>query len=165
MSTININRETIEYIYDIYQAKIINHNGLKKLRPFKKNDQFCNKFSYPSTCSYLAKIYIIKNILNEIIYIGKTTQSLSIRFRQGLNPQEDQGYHGYKWKENEEINIHCITIEAFSDSEIESTEAELVYLFRLKYGRWPINQTEIHFSNNEKCKEIAEILFKELVKR
>lgn len=154
--------ENINYTHDIYKAIINKVNNRNKLKPFQKNEIGCSKFSAPSTTKELSKIYVVRNRHNSIVYVGKTCQSISSRLRQGLNPPPEKGYHGYPWQEKQIVVIHCFTVLSFTNDEIESTEAELVYLIRKETGRWPLYQAEIHFSNNEKAESMAERIFGEL---
>lgn len=164
MSVIQKNMESIEYTYDIYKAEITENNGRKGIKPKQKNGIMCRNFVQPVTNNSISKIYVIINRNKKIIYIGKTTQSITNRLRQGLNPIHDTGYHGYRWQEKEIVYIHCITIPAFSDLEIESTEAELVFIHRKETGKWPLYQTEIHFSNNHKAIKASEELYMKIKK-
>jgi hypothetical protein len=139
------------------------------IKVISKNNDPRKNFSIPETKSR-PKIYIIKTG-DSIIYIGKTNQPIASRLRQGLKPNNSNGYHGYKWKNKEEIKIICITLEPYNnvsdddlESDLESIEAELVYNHRNITGLWPSSQTEIHFHNNEKMKEFAKKLFEEINK-
>ena len=153
-----------KYYFNEYEVEIKTNSSGNNIKVKSKNNSPCNKFSSPETESK-PKIYIIKSS-NSIVYIGKTNQSITSRLRKGLNPNHSNGYHGYKWKNNENIKILCITIESdneFGDIELESIEAELVYNYRNNTGSWPLSQTEIHFHNNERIKEFAQELFKKII--
>jgi gamma-glutamylcyclotransferase (GGCT)/AIG2-like uncharacterized protein YtfP len=162
---IKIKKTLVKYIHNVYEAKLIiseTSAGIS-IKPTMKNELVCQKFSKPETGTD-PKIYAILLPDNTLLYIGQTKQSLSSRFRMGLNPQHQTGYHGYKWKNNAKIKIHCYTIPSCDKEEIESIEAEMVYNHRESTGNWPFHQTEIHFYNNEDTKELAKYLYKELWK-
>jgi hypothetical protein len=80
------------------------------------------------------------------------------------------GYHGYAWKNLDNIFIHCFTIPAFKTKNgeetpsLEAAEAELTYLYRQDRNKWPEFQTEIHFSNDELGRKLAKTLYEELKK-
>ena len=164
MDSFIIENESINFKLDKYKAGIERVSTKKRIKPFEKNGLPCRKFSTPVTNKNIAKIYIIYNKNHALVYIGKTTQSITNRLRQGLNPISGSGYHGYRWQEKENIYIHCITIPSFTDKEIEATEAELVYLHKKLTGKWPLYQSEIHFSNNNKAAAAAEKIYKIVAK-
>jgi len=155
-----------KYYCNEYKVEIETNSSGNNIKVKSKNNNPCKKFSSPETESK-PKIYIIKLLNNSIVYIGKTNQPITSRLRQGLNPNNSNGYHGYKWINNENIKIICITIisdNVFDDIELESIEAELVYNYRNITGSWPLSQTEIHFHNNERIKVFAQELFEEINK-
>lgn len=103
----------------------------------------------------VSKIYIVKQE-NEFLYVGTTVQSLTARFRYGLNADGKKGYHGYKWKHKESVDLYVWCFEALDKIQIESIEAELAFLIRDKTGKWPLSQNEIHFNNEfNEGREIA----------
>lgn len=120
------------------------------------------------------KIYII-HFKNEYLYIGEANTSIKTRFQRGCtsfnyyikNKKTRNGYKGYKWlnKENNQIRNLTVVVAIFNEEYdtkrdfIEAIEGELVYLIRQKTGFWPKFQNEIHFSNYEGAKEIANELF------
>jgi predicted GIY-YIG superfamily endonuclease len=107
-----------------------------------------------------AKIYILKED-DSYLYIGTTSQSLSARFRQGFNADGKNGYHGYKWKEKEKVQLYVWCFPDLDKLQIENIEAELAFLIRKKTGRWPLAQNEIHFNNDFKGGQaFAEKLFR-----
>lgn len=106
------------------------------------------------------KIYIVGK--NEFIhYVGITKQSIRTRLRYGVSPNHASGYHGYKWLE--ENGDHCLVIWSFAyDVNVESVEAEIVYLLRKQYKQWPKYQTEIHFhQTGENERSLAKKIVKE----
>lgn len=103
----------------------------------------------------VSKIYIVKHE-SEFLYVGTTVQSLTARFRYGLNADGKKGYHGYKWKHKESVDLYVWCFEALDKIQIESIEAELAFLIRDKTGKWPLSQNEIHFNNEfNEGREIA----------
>ena len=113
-----------------------------------------NKFSGLAT-SNLPKLYVA-SIDNSPIYVGITKQSIRSRLRLGWKATGKGGYYGYAWRHKfTEVNLDLwchtdATTEKSNCLDIETVEAELVYLIR-KAGQWPLYQTEIHFhpSNDE----------------
>lgn len=103
----------------------------------------------------IPKIYVIKD-KDLFLYVGITIQSLSSRFRYGLKADGEKGYHGYKWKTKDSIELYVWCFESIDKDQIENIEAELAFLIRTRTGKWPLNQNEIHFNNNfDSGKEIA----------
>lgn len=103
----------------------------------------------------LPKLYLIFHN-GEVVYVGCTRQAIGSRLQYGLNPVGAKGYHGYHWKKLERVDIAIWVFP--SDMEmafVEAVEAEVVSLLRQRTGRWPENQTEIHF-NNQNRKTVLE---------
>ncbi|WP_304016514.1 hypothetical protein [Nonlabens dokdonensis] len=124
-------------------------------------------FKRPVTLDKTPKIYILKH-QDQIVYVGYASQSIGTRLGQGIRAAGLNGYHGYKWKEVDELELLvCVFHNYQIDSEnkrdcpyiafAEAVEAELVYKVRQETGRWPEFQNEIHFNNIglEKAKEVA----------
>ena len=144
--------------YQVYKLKLSagKISGIQ-IFPHQKD---LKTFIRPATKSKLPKIYIIRHN-TKIVYVGITTQSISNRLRYGLGAEGRNGYHGYKWKNLNEIDLFVFF---FNDSieKIETVEAEIVYLIRSKTGVWPEYQTEIHFHNaTQKEKAAARQIFNE----
>ena len=93
------------------------------------------------------KIYIVRN-KSFFLYIGTTKQPLLSRIKSGLLADGKNGYHGYKWKNEETVELFVYNFKGLVKEEIESIEAELVSNIRVEYGKWPLFQNEIHFNNN-----------------
>ena len=93
----------------------------------------------------------------EIYYVGITTQDIRKRLRYGFSATGKHGYYGYKWKDQDTVEI---LIWSFPDSiqeHVEAIEAELVYFIREKTSKWPKYQMEIHFHGaSEKQRQVAE---------
>lgn len=120
------------------------------------NGSIIKTFHQRLTKKSIPKIYIIKED-NLFLYIGTTTQSLTTRFRYGLKASGKNGYHGYKWKTRESVQLYVWCFESMNKQQIENIEAELAFLIRTKTGKWPLKQNEIHFNNEfDNGKEIAE---------
>jgi len=104
-------------------------------------------FSAPAT-SRIPKLYVISRA-GVPGYIGITTQSISSRLRYGLRAIGQHGYHGYRWRNQRglALDIWCLTDARpkRASIEIQSIEAEVVFLIRKKFDQWPEFQTEIHF--------------------
>lgn len=105
------------------------------------------------------KLYVIKS-KKDFLYIGITRQSLRNRFRLGFKADGKNGYHGYKWKNIQCVQLFVWIFENYSETQLENIEAELTYLVRNKTNRWPLFQNEIHFNNNFKSgRKIATKIF------
>jgi len=119
------------------------------------------------------KIYILKDG-TIYIYVGTTKQGIGKRFGQGfrayLNAENDNkgkdGYSGYKWiKKYNKLDLFIFDLgeDIMEEKHTEAIEAEIVYLIRNKYKKWPLSQNEIHFNNKycdalEKATEIFNII-------
>ena len=110
-------------------------------------------FIYPDSSNKLPKLYVVKNS-HEIYYVGITTQKIRERLRQGFNAKGEHGYYGYKWKNQSGKLVLSIWVleniepdEAYRD--LETIEAEIVFLCRLHSNQWPESQHEIHFHKSE----------------
>lgn len=108
------------------------------------------------------KIYVIKSEL-EFLYVGYASQSLITRLNQGFRAAGKNGYHGYKWKKLEKVEVHVFVFPILADTPTKETrlyfeaiEAELVFQIRTFTGKWPLYQNEIHF-NNEFTEEAIRI--------
>lgn len=120
------------------------------------------KFVAPVT-TRSPKLYIV-SVDGTPIYVGQTVQSINARLRLGFTADGSTGYHGYAWRHQHPsvaLDLWVLT-GASEDSElldIETIEAEFVYLVRHHCGQWPQFQTEIHFhaSSPEHRRLAAEI--------
>lgn len=110
----------------------------------------------------VAKLYIIKKN-GDYLYVGTTMQSLTTRIRYGLKADGKTGYHGYKWKYKKKVELYVWCFDGLKKIQIESIEAEVVFLIRKKTGHWPATQNEIHFNNEFVGSKIfAEKIFKRI---
>ncbi len=109
------------------------------------------------------KIYIISK--DKVpLYVGETRQIVRNRLRTGFNAIGEHGYYGYDWRRNIQDADVDVWVQVEGDTEtkreIETVEAEVVYLIRQEFGQWPAHQTEIHFhpSNPVHRKEARKII-------
>ena len=94
------------------------------------------------------------------MYIGTTSQGIRNRFRYGLKAQGKGGYHGYKFKDLDKVNLFIFCFNKCNVGRVEAIEAEIVYLVRNKTGDWPKYQTEIHFRKaTEGEKRMARLIY------
>jgi hypothetical protein len=100
-------------------------------------------------CSKLPKLYVI-SAKGSILYVGITRQRMSARLRLGFSAAGQTGYYGYAWRHK--FTEAMLRIWAHEDApsedpvrDIETVEAEVVFLARKISGAWPLGQTEIHF--------------------
>lgn len=127
------------------------------------------------------KLYIVY-LDEEVLYVGEAHTSIKTRFQRGCNAFNYYkknndiargGYKGYKWLnkiDNSERNLKVVVATFSVDydnrrNHIEAIEGELVYLIRNKFGYWPKFQNEIHFSNCEGAREIAEGILERVIRR
>ncbi|MDR6819580.1 hypothetical protein J2X76_004772 [Neorhizobium sp. 2083] len=101
------------------------------------------------------------------IYVGATVRSMSSRLATGWTAEGKGGYYGYGfrhegsavdldvWYDSDPVKLR--EDGKRSGSDIETVEAEVVYLLRHRTGQWPAYQTEIHFyQSNADHRESAE---------
>ena len=98
------------------------------------------------------KLYIISNG-NKPLYVGATKRRVSDRLRDGFKASGEHGYYGYDWRRTLTKANFDIWVQVEGDigtiREIETVEAEVVFLIRKGFGQWPAHQTEIHFHPSE----------------
>jgi hypothetical protein len=122
----------------------------RTVHPTHVGDEWTDCFVQPATTPGVPKVYIVEHD-GEIIYVGMATQSIANRLRQGMKAKGLHGYHGYRWHSLSEVDITVLTFDSVCNpDEIETFEAEFVYLVRKLGGDWPRYQTEIHFHPAEK---------------
>jgi hypothetical protein len=108
------------------------------------------KFGRPVT-SRVPKLYIVTvKGQRAPIYVGITRQSMRARLRFGWTADGRSGYHGYQWRHNRSEVFLDVWCDLGPEHErqlldIETVEAEVVFLIRQVCGQWPTGQTEIHF--------------------
>lgn len=96
------------------------------------------------------KIYIASDE-GRPIYVGQTISPMSMRMRTGWNANGKNGYHGYAWRRH--LTSAQLDVWSHDDApegplrhrDMETVEAEIVYLIRQRTDHWPRFQTEIHF--------------------
>lgn len=111
-----------------------------------KNPAGGNTLSGPAT-SHVPKLYIVSSE-GCLLYVGVTRQSLRTRLRLGFKEDGANGYHGYAWRRHLTKATLDVWVQESGDdlnNDIETVEAEVVYLIRQESGQWPEYQTEIHF--------------------
>ena len=99
------------------------------------------------------KIYIA-SVDGLPIYIGQTVQSIRERLRLGFSADGSSGYHGYAWRHHHiDVKLDVWILGGADEDrdilDIETIEAEIVYLIRHNQNQWPAFQTEIHFHPSE----------------
>lgn len=107
------------------------------------------KFSSPASSLNTPKLYVIYDS-ERIHYVGAATRRMSDRLRTGFNANGLHGYHGYKWKNHKSVlGLAVWALKGVPDEsawqELETIEAEIVFLCRLCTEQWPASQHEIHF--------------------
>lgn len=109
-------------------------------------DRHC--FAEPSTLS-CPKLYVVSQG-TDIHYVGITKTPMATRLASGLRAKGKGGYYGYKWRKIR--TALRLTVWSYSGAngkfvkELEIMEAEFAFLVRQETGKWPLSQTEIHFS-------------------
>jgi hypothetical protein len=113
------------------------------------------KFSGSCT-KKVPKLYVVV-AEGQIVYVGVTRQSMSNRFRYGFKADGRNGYHGYAWRhKHTKANLYVWAAAAdLSLLDVETIEAEVVFLIRKSTGAWPACQTEIHFHQSTEAQRDA----------
>jgi hypothetical protein len=99
--------------------------------------------------SSLPKLYVV-TVDEAPIYVGVTRQSIRSRLRFGFAAKGEHGYHGYRWRHHYNevaLDLWC-NVDTSGENpmlDVETIEAEIVFLIRQQTGEWPAHQTEIHF--------------------
>ena len=104
-------------------------------------------FVTPATARNKLKLYVASKDGN-LLYVGVTSQPMSVRLRGGLTADGTHGYYGYSWgKKNQSISLDIWYFDGadVKPTDLETIEAEVVFLYRHQSGQWPEAQTEIHF--------------------
>lgn len=154
--------------YHHYSISIEGKKEARKIGKFEKENEKgemkkVRNFEKPVTESRLYKIYLVRDKLS-VVYVGVTSQSIATRLRYGLSPKGKNGYHGYKWKHLNKVDLFIFCFNKRNTEEIETIEAEIVYLIRNRTESWPKYQTEIHFHNLTKKEKKAARLIYETIK-
>lgn len=118
-------------------------------------------FVHPATAKKKPKLYVIsKN--GKLLYAGVTKRPMATRLRDGSTADGSHGYHGYTWLKKDDVlllHVWYLDYSAETAKNLETIEAEVVFLFRHKSGQWPSEQTEIHFhESNELHKAFAKTI-------
>ncbi len=115
-------------------------------------------FVAPATAKKKPKLYVASQG-GTLLYVGVTTQSMSVRLRGGLTADGTHGYHGYSWGKKDHsirLQIWYLNGDSGTTTDLETIEAEVVFLYRHESGQWPTAQTEIHFhASNEHHRNCA----------
>ena len=146
----------------------------KRIITKKECDGKSTKFKKPVTLNKTPKIYILKRE-GKIVYVGYASLSIGTRLGQGIRATGLNGYHGYKWKQIDELELLVFVFDQELNGSkhkddipyvllAEAVEAELVFKFRKENGQWPEFQNEIHFNNEERdlAKKIAEDMYQQV---
>ena len=131
-----------------YELKFLDNGSYKVMG---ENGE--EKFSAPASSKATPKLYVVYDC--EVIhYVGITSQPMAKRLRQGFNANGSHGYHGYKWKNQPgKLRLSIWVLENIEPDEayqeLETIEAEIVFLCRLHSNQWPESQHEIHFHKSK----------------
>lgn len=126
--------------YNKYRIKIAD----SKFECIETNGERGKGFIYPDVSDNLPKLYVVKHG-KEIYYVGITIQDIRKRLRYGFSATGRHGYHGYKWKGQDSVDLLIWSFSGSTTEHVEAIEAELVYFIRGKTSKWPKYQMEIHF--------------------
>ena len=132
-----------------------------KFKCIEANGDRGKGFEYPDVLDKLPKLYVVKHD-REIYYVGITSQDIRKRLRYGFSAKGEHGYHGYKWKTLDVVELLIWSFPNSDTAYVEAIEAELVYFVREKTGKWPKYQMEIHFHGaSEKERQVAISILRE----
>lgn len=156
------------YCYSLF----LSGSQKKRVLSRKEQDGIVVDFGKPVTQYKHPKIYILKDG-ERVVYVGYSSQSIRARIDGGLRAKGENGYHGYKWQWEEELELLVFMFTPFVGNKekddqyklfVEAIEAELVFLIRQKTGNWPECQNEIHFNNfrREEVKKVAGDIFQKI---
>ena len=109
-----------------------------------------NKLSGPAA-QRVPKLYVVSQD-EKPLYVGITRQTLRTRLRMGFQADSGHGYHGYAWRHQlrqANVDVWVQDGDETSTLDLETVEAEVVFLIRQQQGQWPEHQTEIHFHQSE----------------
>jgi len=151
-----------------YKLRISN----SKKEPYSLGDN--KKFTPPASKKDKPKVYTVSSN-GKLHYVGITRQSMSARLRYGLSlkamGKQRHGYHGYKLEPGNYI-LHVWSFDKSpqnkneANEELETIEAEVVFLCRILTGQWPKSQNEIHFHQSESLhRELALTIYQNLQSR
>lgn len=142
-----------------YRIKIVD----SRFKCIEANGERGRGFAYPDVSEELHKVYVVKHD-SEICYVGTTRQDIRNRLRGGFVDTGSHGYHGYKWRGLDTVELLVWCFPDSTAEHVEAIEAELVYLIREKTGKWPKYQMEIHFhAASETQLQDAKSMFHECV--
>lgn len=104
------------------------------------------------------KLYVVSHD-EQPLYVGITRQSLRARLRLGFQADSGHGYHGYAWRhelQHANLDVWVQNGDKTTTLDLETIEAEVVFLIRRENGQWPEHQTEIHFHpSDEEHRRVA----------
>jgi hypothetical protein len=116
------------------------------------------------------KLYVFSRD-NTPLYVGATIRPMGDRMRSGWKADGVGGFYGYRFRHDEQQQAR---LDIWTDidpvrqrddgmrsgSDIETIEAEIVYLIRRRTEQWPAYQTEIHFypSNYDHRREAMKVI-------
>lgn len=159
------------YCYTLF----LSGKELKRVIAKKECDGRPSNFKRPVTLNKTPKIYILKSEA-KIVYVGYASQAIGTRLGQGIKAKGLNGYHGYKWKQLDQVELLVYVFDQelkgskHQDDKpysllAEAVEAELVFKVREETGSWPKFQNEIHFNNeqSDKAKDIARDIYNVVV--
>lgn len=131
-----------------YHLSISNNGSTYSHHPESGNATFTSPVTTRSPKIYIANVDGIP------IYIGQTVQNIRARLRLGFNADGANGYYGYTWRHHHsQVKLDVWILEGADEDreilDVETIEAEIVYLIRQNKGQWPAFQTEIHFHRSE----------------
>jgi hypothetical protein len=94
------------------------------------------------------KLYVV-TIDGTPVYVGVTKQEMRRRLAHGWKANGRTGYYGYAWRHmGSRASVEVWADEDAQDRsnrDMETVEAETVFLIRQLTKQWPEFQTEIHF--------------------
>ncbi len=83
------------------------------------------------TQAKVAKLYILKEN-GKYLYVGTTMQSLATRIRYGLTANGKTGYHGYKWKDKERVELYVWSLTDSTKFKLKASKLNLFFSFAKK---------------------------------
>ena len=153
---------TVTSVENYHRYDIRLHN--KAIESIYRNGHEIKSFVRPDNRSDLQKLYVVKSN-SEIIYIGQTNRNVRDRLRYGLKAEGKGGYYGYMWSNLPKVCILIWCFDGKTKEYVETVEGEVVFLVRMRTGKWPSYQMEIHFHNAKTDEvEVAKAILREATK-
>ena len=100
----------------IYQLHLQGEHKLRNVHRKTRNGAEC-EYDAVVKSNRCPKLYVVRNKKKEILYVGYASQPISSRMRYGLKPDSRNGYHGYGWMGESEVELLVWVFSPFGHNE------------------------------------------------